>query len=259
MAKTKKNQSWMPVFLLVFVPFFAIILSSVVLYRGVRNYLTTSQYFNVRDLKVEGIADQRYVDLMKKEIFGVNIFRIDMLKLSDRIKQRFPTFYSVTVSRVLPSELLIIAKERLPVALIKTDAPYVLDDEGVALMQVASENDVGLPLIVGLEGKISKIKAGSKVSGNVLHRSLLLAKALRLKAPAIRPSKIDASDPSHPFFYLGPDLQVKIREKDFEAQLLLLPAIIKSLGSDLAQVSYIDLRPKEPVIAMKENDKKKVK
>jgi cell division septal protein FtsQ len=133
MAKAKKARTWVPVFLLVFVPFLAIALSSLVLYRGVLSYLATSQYFNVRALKVDGIADSRYIDLMKKEILGVNIFRIDMARLSDRIKQRFPTFYSVTVSRVLPSQLSIVAKERLPVAIIKKGASYVLDDEGVAL------------------------------------------------------------------------------------------------------------------------------
>ncbi len=256
-AKSKKNIPWMPVFLLVFLPFLAIVLSSMVLWRGVQNYLSTSNYFNVRELKVEGIADQRYVALMKQDIVGVNIFRVNMSNLAQRIRQRFPTFTSVTVRRVLPSQLYVIAKERVPVAVIKKDASYVLDAEGVALMQFPLQAVFQLPVIVGLEQKISGIKVGGEVDPRLLHRTLLMARALRTHALAVRVTKIDASDPAHPFFYLDPDLPVKVRDKDYEAQLELLPAILRSLGADISGVSYIDLRPKEPVIGMKEKDRKK--
>ncbi len=196
---------------------------------------------------------------MKKEILGVNIFHIDMSRLAARIRQRFPTFYSVSVQRVLPSELRIVAKERLPVAVVKQEVFYVLDAEGVVLMQLASENDVALPLIVGVEGRLPKIKLGADMRASVLQKSLVLARVLRSRVFPIRVVRIDATDAAHPFFCFEPDIKVKVRDKDYEAQLDLLPSILRSLGTDMSAVSYVDLRPREPVVAMKDKKKDKKK
>ena len=103
MAKSKKNRNTIPIFLLIILPLLAIGISSFAIFKGVHNYITTSDYFRIRELKMEGITDARYLSLMKDEILGTNIFRVNARKLSERIKRRFPNLYSVTVRRFLPS------------------------------------------------------------------------------------------------------------------------------------------------------------
>lgn len=266
MAKNnKKNKSLMPLFVLVILPLLAISISSFAIYQGIQHYLTDLSYFKVRQLNIEGIRDERYCDLMNEEILGVNIFKVNTVKLAEHIRRRFPTFYNVAVTRVLPSQLSIVAKERIPVGVIKRDLYYVFDAEGVALSGLPSIDLFDFPLIVGLENKLPTIKVGAQYSALLLHKTLLLAKALRALSPAMRESlpkgvglkitKIDATDPGNLCFYLGDGIQIKVGDREFEKHLSLLPAILRSIGADLANVTYIDLRPKEPVVATKNNKK----
>ena len=268
LAKNKKNAAFGPLFMYVFLPLLAIGISSIAILKGVQNYITTSNYFKVRELKVEGITDKRYLDVMKEEILGGNIFRVDTRKLSERIRKKFPTFDAVTVARILPSQLVVTAKERLPVALLKRDLYYIFDTEGVALSSYASADYLDFPLITGLESRIRDVKLGAAYSMNILERPLALAKALKLHRQEIyasipldsrlKVSRIDASDLNNLVFYLGDDIQIKVGREDFEDRVGLFGAILRSIGAELSQVKYIDLRPKEPVVATKDNKKKKI-
>jgi len=268
MSKNKKNRDASP-FLLVVMPLLAISISSFAIYKGVENYITTSNYFKVRELTIEGITDSRYLDLIKEEILGTNIFRVDTKKLSERIRRKFPTFYSVTATRILPSRLLIDAKERLPVAVLKRDLYYVFDTEGVALSSFATLEFLDFPIITGLENRIPRIKVGLAYSVSVLERPLYLARVLKSAArdivasmpqgSAFKVTKIDAADTNDLSFYLGEDIQVRVGREDFQQRVGLLASILRSLGPELSSVRYIDLRPKEPVIFTKDSGKPKIK
>ena len=266
MAKIKKNQKKF-VLALVFLPIFAIAASSYVVYRGVENYIKNSSYFKIRTLTTEGITDKRYCDVMKEAIIGENIFCIDTRRLSERIRKRFPTFYSVVVIRVLPSELSIIAGERVPVAVLRRGAYYLFDTEGVAVSSFAASESVDFPEISGLENKISTVKVGASYQSGVLKEALNLARVLRLQRFAIdaslpignkmKISRIDAADPSNLSFFLGDILEIKVGHQDFENKIGFVPAILKSLSDDIVNVKYIDLRPKEPAVSIKKEERKK--
>jgi cell division septal protein FtsQ len=266
MAKNKKNSRNF-IMALIFLPVVAVALSAYAVYKGVVNYVTTSYYFKIRDVKVEGIADPRYVGLMREEIVGNNIFCVDSGKVSERIKRRFPTLTRVTVTRVLPSELLVVAHERVPVAVLRRDAAYLFDTQGVAISSFPLSETVDFPVIAGLEKKISAVRVGMSYNSGVLKEALHLARVLRLQRFALDASlpqprlfgitKIDCLDPSNFSFYLGDNLQVKVGHSDFENKIALLPSILKSLSQEIASVQYIDLRPNEPAVALKKEVRKK--
>lgn len=266
MAKNKKAPRNF-IIILVLLPTLAMAVSAYAVYKGVVNYVTTSHYFKIRDVRVEGIADQRYIDLMKEEIAGNNIFCVDSGKLSERIKKRFPTLTRVTVARVLPSELLIVAHERIPVAVVRRDAYYLFDTQGVAISSFPLSEAVDFPVIVGLENKLSAVRVGVSYKSGILREALHLARVLRLQRFAIDASlpqavsfkitKIDCLDPSNFSFYLGDTLQVKVGHQDFENKVALLPSILKSLSQEILSVQYIDLRPHEPAVALKKEVRKK--
>lgn len=268
MAKSRKRENSRLMFLLVILPLAALGLSSFAIYKGVQNYITTSDYFRIRELKVEGIQDLQYLGLIKREVFGGNIFRLDAGRLAQKIKSRFPTFYSVTVTRVLPCRLQLVAKERLPVAVMKRDAYYLFDAEGVVISSFPKDAILSFPLITGLESRLSQLKVGVSYESRILAKPLLLAKALKESAVRIEDSfpadnklkvtRIDASDADQLTFYLGDDIPVKVGDRDFEGRVALLPMVIATVGPEWPRVQYIDLRPKEPAVAMKDSkDKRK--
>jgi cell division septal protein FtsQ len=268
MAKTRKNNSGAPAFFLVVVlPLAAMVFSTFAISQGIRHYLVTSDYFRVRELKIDGLADTRYLGYLRDELMGVNIFHVKTRDIADRIMKRYPTFYSVTVQRVLPSRLVIEAKERQPVAVLRRDKHYVFDVEGVAVASYPLEMDVRLPLIIGCEDHLTKIKLGVAYPDRVLRDALRLAQSLRSRVRLIassvppgglwRVTRIDVSDPGKPVFYIGAQVQVRVSYKDAQTQIDLLPSILKTVSPELNNVKYIDLRPREPVIAMKDQDKTK--
>jgi cell division septal protein FtsQ len=267
MARSRKNTTALSPWLLVGLPLLALGLSMFAIVRGVQGYLVTSDYFRVRTLKVQGLEDERYVDLIKGEVLGKNIFRIDVGSIADRIQRKYPTLTRVVVLRIWPSELMIKVQVRHPTAVVKRDLYYVLDDDGVALAASGSYEALGLPLIVGLEDKLSRLKVGGAVSLSVFGRPLALARILReqgrvwmaqIVIPELRRvSRIQALGGSPLAFQLGEGLVVKVGSDTSAERLALLGPVFRSLGPEISQVSYIDLRPREPVISMKETTKRK--
>jgi len=266
MAKKKKssNNGW-SFFLLVVLPLAAIVLSSWAIVKGIHNYVTTSNYFKIRELRAEGIADQRYLEMIRDDVVGVNIFRLDAVDLAERTRRRFPNFYYVSVRRILPSQLLIVAKERLPVVWIKRDVYYMMDANGVVVGTAGLDETPPLPLLVGMDNKLARLKTGMSYSSAALHRALVLAKILKAHAGDIREAvpgmsmsviRLDATDPDELSFYLGPDIEVKAGDRNFDSRISLLPAILRTISSDMGRIKYIDLRPKEPVVATKDASKR---
>lgn len=265
MGKKKKSSSsnFWPFFLLVILPLLAIGLSGLAIAGGIQNYVTTSHYFRVKELRVEGITDQKYLNMIKDEVVGSNIFRINAGELAWRIKSRFPNFYYVSVERVLPSQLFILAKERLPVAWIKRDRSYLLDANGVIVGEAGGDITY-LPLLTGLEEnrRQQKLKTGAVYSARGIHRPLLLAKILKLRSASIRQAidgqtmeitRIDATRPNELSFFLSPDqIEVKVGDRNFDVRVALLPAILQTISADKGNIKYIDLRPREPVVATKD-------
>jgi len=266
MAKKKKNSSdGGPFFLLVVLPLAAIVLSGWAIAKGVHHYVTTSHYFKIRELRAEGIGDQRYLEMIKNDVVGVNIFRVDAVDLAGRIQRRFPNFYSVSVRRILPSQLLIVAKERLPVVWIKRDVYYMMDANGVVVGTAPLGETPTLPLLAGMDSKLARLKTGATYSFSALHRALVLAKILKAHAADIREAipgmslsviSLDAADPEELSFYLNPAIEVKVGDRNFDSRISLLPAILRTISSDMGRIKYIDLRPKEPVVATKDTSKR---
>jgi len=260
MARRKKNPKDWSVFFLVVVPILALAAAGFAVTKGISYYLVSSDYFRVREVTAQGIGDDRYVQMIRDELAGANIFKVDVVNLAQRIRHKFPTFYEVRVRRILPSELRIIAEERIPVAVVYKDRYYVFDADGVALAAVASSDAVGLPLVEGVADHLPKIRTGFRYGLSGLRKALALALEVKRHADDLarlvptggqRVSKIVVAASGQLSFLLGDGPEVKVRDSRFAEQLDLLPAIVRNLGADIAQVTYLDLRPREPVIGMK--------
>jgi len=267
MTRRKKTaRSSGPAPWLIILPLLAVALSGFAIYKGIQYYLRSSDYFLVREVSAVGIADDRYVQMIRDELKGANIFKVEVIELAQRIRRKFPTFYDVRVRRILPSELRIVAEERVPVAVVYKGHNYLFDVEGVALATVASPEAVGLPLVEGVAGRLPKIRTGFRYGFSNLRKALRLAAAIEgqgkhlvrlMPAGDQRVSRIVVGSNGQLSLYLGTDLEVKVRDRRFDEQLDLLPAILRNLGSDIGMVAYLDLRPREPVVRMKAGRKQR--
>lgn len=265
--KYKKKKKRFFIFFLILLPVLALSFSSFAIFKGIQHYLKSSSYFIIKKVNIEGIADDKYAEAIRLEILGGNIFCLDTLDLSDQIKRKFPRFSSVVVTRVPPSELLITAKERLPVAVIKRDLYYVFDADGVVLSSFSAKEMLDLPLITGLEKQLKKIDVGKKYSFKTLSLSLALAKALKIQMPSVyvrapdmrhlKVTRVDVEEFFAMSFYFNDDIKVKIGHQNFDERLSLLPAVLEGIDYEIGQVDYIDLRSKEPVVAYKNSNRRK--
>jgi cell division septal protein FtsQ len=254
-SQRRKNLKGAPVFWLIVLPLAALAVSGLAVYKGIHYYLTSSDYFRVREVSAIGVADDRYVQMIRDELAGANIFKVDVFKLAGRIRRKFPTFYEVRVRRILPSELRIVAEERVPVAVVHKDRFYAFDADGVALAAIVSADAVSLPLVEGVAERLPKVRIGFRYNLSSLRRALTLAAAIESRReqlsrffPVVR---IVVGSNGALSFTLRDGLEVKVRDRRFEEQLDLLPAILRNLGADLGRVAYLDMRPREPVVGMR--------
>ncbi len=265
--KYKKKRKHFFVFFLVVLPVLALGFSCFAIFKGIQHYLKSSSYFIIKNIAIDGIINDSYIEAINKEVLGSNIFCLDVGQLSEQIKRRFPYLSSVVITRVLPSQLSVIAKERLPVAVLKRDLYYVFDTDGIVLSSFSVKDMLELPLITGLEKQLKKIDVGQKYPLKSLSLSLLLAKALKIQMPSVyaqvpdmrhlKVTRIGTEDAANLSFYFNDDIQVKVGHQGFDERLSLLPAILKGIDYEIGQVDYIDLRSKEPVVAYKKNSQGK--
>jgi cell division protein FtsQ len=116
------------------------------------NYLVTkSQMFTLKEVRVEGnrwVEKNDILNLAKIEA-GVRLYRVPTDSVVKRILQN-PYLQGVSVSRSLPSTLIITVQERTPVAYLIDSKVYMIDRFGKILLKKPAMSLENLPLITGL-------------------------------------------------------------------------------------------------------------
>lgn len=119
------------------------------------NYLLTeSQMFVLKDIKVKGnrfIHKKQILDLVAIET-GVRIFQVSTDDMIKKILKN-PYLQGVSITRALPSTLIISVQERQPVAYLVDQKIYMVDQFGKILLKKPEMNLENLPLITGLSVK----------------------------------------------------------------------------------------------------------
>ena len=117
-------------------------------YRGYR-YIMASPYFDISDITIDGNINFKRDDILSSadiEI-GQNIFSVNIGEVYKRIKGN-PWIKDVSVKKEMPDKLKIKINEREPVAVLKSNELYLIDDEGVVLAKPNGESDMSFPVIV---------------------------------------------------------------------------------------------------------------
>lgn len=257
MRKRKVNIPLKPLFFVLAVFIFLIFISGYIL-----QLLTTADYFKVKDVAGgEGLnAEPLYLK-------GKNIFLLNLARESLYIARFCPDCLKVKVARILPDRIFVEFVKRRPVALVKLYRYFAVDQNGVFFNISQEPKDLKLPVITGLETKISAINPGevSKVKELSLAISIIKEtdKFRNLRDYPIQRIDVSGLDNITILIPVYPDnltynnwlppgrqkiLEVKISEGNIVERIAVMSGLINQERNNLANIKYIDLRFKEPVI-----------
>lgn len=117
--------------------------------------LTTAEALAVRSINVTGTSNATAAEI--EELSGIrkgqNIFIFDGDAVEAALKAN-PWVEAAEVGRSLPDTVNIVVKERIPIALVKLDAMYVMDSSGTVFKRLAQGDDLDLPVVTGLTAEL---------------------------------------------------------------------------------------------------------
>lgn len=254
-----------PVKSTIFTAIILLAVAAVVVY--IWNTLINASYFDVREVMVKGGK----ADVLER-LKGRNILTLDLDALSRELSRIYPEYSRILLVKVMPDRIFAEFVKRKPIAFVKLKKFYVLDEDGVLLDATGDPLESELPVVTGLENRISSIKPGRQYNVRDLNVALFILKEARsnktLKDYKIK--KIDVAVPSSTSLYIplqypvldyqkGKNLsviesvEIRIGQDNLRRKLSLLGDLFLSANAnkDLVNIRYIDLRFKEPVIKFK--------
>ncbi len=245
--KKTRQRNFKPLAVIIF-----LFIVSVIFFKASARFMGQSDFFKIKKIsypKTVGLpAENSVFNLMGKNLFSVNLKEV-----SRKFRQEFPNLSAVRIYRHLPDELIIEAQKRSPVALVKLGEKYFyVDSEAVIISNPEGKKD-NLPVILGVANRPSSIKSGQLYDDQDLKFGLEIIQELA-KIPYLNKlvlTKIKVSGASRASFLFASGIEVIIGQERLKEKLQLLLIVYSRLGAESAQVKYIDLRFKEPVIGKK--------
>ena len=155
-------------FLFVALPVTVVSIGIIFLAMECRNYLLTSDRFQVKKVEVftQGVADTEAILAQAGIKIGSNIFSINLSEVRAKVEKNL-WVESAIISRALPDTIQIRYRKQEPVALLSVDSLYYLNKEGNIFARVKKEDSLRLPLIqvegVWKDGNKKKLEAAVKL------------------------------------------------------------------------------------------------
>jgi len=258
--KTKKKRGIPLKFIVIPV---AILLAITFIAAYTWNALKNWDYFKTQDVVCKGVEG---IDL--SYLKGKNILAINLKKESAYIQGFHPDYQAVKLARVFPNRIFVYFVKRQPAALIKLYKYFILDKNGFLYNAPDDIRSLELPLVTGLENKISSPSAGRRY--NIKETALTLNilrefekfrafKNYRIKKIDVRQAA-DASlvlvFPAEAADYskgakdgvAAEGLEIKLGGGNIRQKFAILAGILARGKLDLLNIKYIDLRFDKPVV-----------
>ncbi|MBN2073370.1 MAG: FtsQ-type POTRA domain-containing protein [Actinobacteria bacterium] len=106
------------------------------------NYFYNSDYFRIKELKLNGLGHYTREDIESKtgNLIGSNIFEVDKKGIEDMLTAEMTWISSTDLRKVFPDKIIIELAERKPyVKVYSKGVTYLLDPEGMVLEKISSE------------------------------------------------------------------------------------------------------------------------
>ncbi|MDT8316766.1 MAG: FtsQ-type POTRA domain-containing protein [bacterium] len=143
-----------------------------------RSFIMTTQFFKLTHVSLEGNKKVSRNEILKKA--GIddnsNIFSLDIKEAGKSIGD-MPWVKTVSMGREFPNKLKIRIEEREPLALIKLEELYYVDEESNIFAKADRETGFDYPVVAGLNKKA--LLKGSKDTFSKLDKGLAFLKSIR--------------------------------------------------------------------------------
>ena len=210
---------------------------------GFYKYLLTLSYFDIREITIMGGDKVSAREIIRDSGINVgeNLLSTDVNEVKNRI-EKHPWIKKAEVRRLYPSELEISVLERVPAALIKFDDIYYIDGDGVVFERVASEDEINLPVITGVEMKeiLKDDSSGSEGIFKALSFMEVFEKKNFNHVGEISEIKVDKLN-GLTLYTMNGAVKIDIGNGDFENKLYRFESIVTNLKSGLNGIDFVDL------------------
>lgn len=251
-GQSTKPQKTVPYRKIVFViiPFLIIAL----IFGGFYMLFLKSPHFVVRHITMIGKdirASVNYADL-ERMVIDKNIFSLHLGQIRNYMLENYPELLDLRLERAFPNSLVATITLRKPIAQLFRERYYPVDQEGVILSGVQDRPKKGLPIVHGVRLNLARI-IGQKTDSRRIEKALSLLASLNTSGILQEHIlvEIDVSSSRNVIFFLEDGLEVKIGHDDFASRLSNLREVLSDPKVRPADIRYIDLRFKEPVIGPK--------
>jgi cell division protein FtsQ len=218
------------------------------LFRLVSHLITNSQMFVLKNIRVEGnhLVDHQEILRMANVSTGGRLFQVPTAEISNKILKN-PYFRGVSLSRSLPSTLIIAVQEREPVAYLIDQKIYMIDEYGKILQTKPGTTVSHLPLVTGMS--VKALLKNRKPLFAALHLISLMREIDSDLFQFVSEIHIDSKHPPCLYLIHG-GARVEMGSRQLHQRIFVLSNFIKnpSVFSQLENIKKIDLSFKDRVI-----------
>jgi cell division protein FtsQ len=203
--------------------------------------INESKMFMLKNIEVKGSKYIKAKEIIKLASIepDIKLFKVPLQSTAQKIL-KYPYFEGVSVSRVLPSTIIISVQEREPVAFLVDGNVYMVDYIGKILLKKPGMSLEKLPLITGLS--VNQLLKNRQPLLNALHLIDEIKAVDKDLFQFISEVHIRKAEPPQLYLIRG-GACVEIGDEQIKKRVLHLRELLKkpSILNDLDEIKNIDL------------------
>jgi cell division septal protein FtsQ len=201
----------------------------------------------VRDPSLQFVQSRHLLKLV-----GRNIFDVDLENIQKQLKKQYPQIDNLKILRKFPNRIYITAEKRTPFAVvIAENNNIIIDDRGVVISAGRAAHSQ-LPNITGIMSA-DGVSVGNSLRSRGVRIAVNIIKVLKRSEyfSSTRVESIDIGNLSKINFSFVSGLDIIIDQYKIEQKINKLGVLMSEGNLNKKEISYIDLRFKEPVLGKK--------
>jgi cell division protein FtsQ len=211
--------------------------------------LTQGEAFLVSGVDVEGVHRTGDSELRSivGEFRGKNIFRADLEAAARRARAN-PWIKEVRLHRSLPNRITMSVVERVPYAILDTNAGrYLIDSEAAAIERVTGSETVPLPVIVARD---QRPRPGDTVASESVAEALTVLNEIETRGGwNMAEVTVHAASPEA-LSVVYADCEFKLGSGRYPEKLRRLAEIMTDVKERGLTIAYVDVRPETQAAVM---------
>lgn len=201
-------------------------------------FLTNSGFFEIRD---------------SDRFSGQNIFKLNLREEAQKLSRQNPDYKQVVLGRLLPDKIEVDFIAYKPIARVELSEYFCVDEQGVLFCCTGQKEDIlRLPLITGLASRISHPRSGIRYNENSLLAALEFIIDLssdKKLTKQIKIKEMNLANANDIFLFTVSGCKINLGIAKFlKKKLSVLRSLFGESNFNLANIEYIDLRFREPVV-----------